>query len=417
MNCPDIRKTNKKMPGILTAALHTLRHTVWQSSGLWILFFLLPACSSTQVINANASPALHSEEDIAEHLLLDIGIAVLDPGIPTTEEAIEKKGIVPDVRRAESRFIAYHLKDTLELTGNWGAVRVVPQDSTVVDIKIYGKILQSDGEMLKAKITATDSTGRVWLNKVYSDTASKLTYRHRLKEDPFQDFYNDIANDLLSARHKLSDDDLLTLRNVSAIKFAKSLSPYAFEDYIEESRRGKTVIVQLPAEDDPMFARIELIKEREYMFIDTLDDYYANFYREMEPSYHDWRQYTYEESILLREMQAEARKRGIAAAVLVIGGVVAGSNSGSSAGRTAALGSVIGGLALAKTALDKYKESEIHKEALKEISQSLGSEIQPMVLDIEGRTVELTGTLNAQYAQWRQILKEIYSEETGLAIE
>jgi hypothetical protein len=410
-----IKPSNKdrRIPGGLIAGLYRA------SPGLilWISFLLLPSCTSTQVISANASPAIHSQEEVPEHLLLDIGIAVLDPGIPNSEEEIEKQGIVPDVRRAESRFIAYHLKDTLELTGNWGAVRVVPQDSTVVDIKINGQILLSDGELLKAKIIATDSTGRIWLKKQYSDTASKLTYRNRLKEDPFQDLYNDIANDLLAARRKLSDEDLLTLRNVSAIKFAKSLSPYAFADYIEESRGGKAVIAQLPADDDPMFARIEQIKDREYMFIDTLDDYYANFYREMEPSYHDWRQYSYEEAILLREMRAEARNRGLAAAALLVGGVIAGSQSNSSAGNTAALAGVLGGVGLAKSALEKYKESEIHKESLKEISQSLGSEIQPIVLDIEGRTVELTGTLNTQYEQWRQILKEIYAEETGLAIE
>jgi hypothetical protein len=391
--------------------------SVAQRSVLWALVLLLQACTSTEVINANASPAIQSQEYISEELLLDIGIAVLDPGIPNSEEDIEKQGIVPDVRRAESRFIAYHLKDTLELTGNWGAVRVVPQDSTVVDLKIGGQILLSDGEQLKARISATDSTGRVWLNKQYSDTASKLTYRKRLKEDPFQDLYNNIANDLLEVRAKLSDEELQTLRNVSAIKFAKSLSPYAFDDYVEESRGGKAVIRQLPADDDPMFTRIDQIKDREYMFIDTLDDYYANFYREMEASYHDWRQYSYEEAILLREMQAEAKKRGLAAAAMLVGGVVAGSKSNSSAGNTAALAGALGGIGLAKSALGKYQESEIHKETLKEISQSLGSEIQPIVLDIEGRTIELTGTLNTQYEQWRQILKEIYAEETGLAIE
>jgi hypothetical protein len=414
MNRVNTGNRNSRVPQALIPQLHKIS----QISFLWMLLFLLPSCTSTQVIDANASPALHSQEEVPEHLLLDIGIAVLDPGIPDTEEAIDKRGIDPDVRRAESRFIAYHLKDTLELTGNWGAVRVVPQDSTVVDIKIDGRILVSDGEMLKAKIKATDSTGKVWLNKEYSDTASKLTYRNRLKEDPFQDLYNDFANDLLAARRKLSDEDLLTLRNVSAIKFAKSLSPYAFDDYIEESRGGKKIVIaQLPADDDPMFARINQVKEREYMFIDTLDDYYANFYREMEASYHDWRQYSYEEAILLREMTAEARKRALTAAALIVGGVVAGSNSNSSAGQTAALAGVLGGVGLAKSALEKYKESEIHKESLKEISQSLGSEIRPIVLDIEGRTVELTGTLNSQYEQWRRILKEIYSEETGLAIE
>ena len=282
MNYPAATTYHRRITHIPASVRYTVRRGTFPG----ILLLLLSSCTSTEVINANAAPAYHSESEIAENLLLDVGVSPLDPNIPDSEKQIEKKNIVPDVRRAESIFIAYHLKDTLELTGNWGAVRVVPKDSSVVDIKIKGRIINSDGEMLKAKITATDSTGRVWLNKEYSDSASKLTYKNRLKEDPFQDFYNNIANDLLAARSKLSDDDLLTLRNVSSIKFAKSLSPDAFADYIEESRSGKTTIQQLPAADDPMFTRIARVKESEYMFIDTLDDYYASFYRDMEPSYH-----------------------------------------------------------------------------------------------------------------------------------
>ncbi len=377
----------------------------------------LTACTSTEVIDANSTPALQAQGEIAEHLLLDIGITEFDPGLPATEEAIAEQGIVPDVRRAESRFIAYHLKDTLELTGNWGAVRVVPEDLRAADLHISGKILVSDGELLEVRVSATDSAGRVWLDKDYEDTASKLSYKNRLNEDPFQDIYNEIANDLLAKRQSRKDEELETLRTISAIKFARSLSPYAFADYIEESRRGKIVISKLPAANDPMYARIQSIKEREYLFIDTLDELYANFYREMEKPYDDWRRYTYEEAVNLRAVQAEATKRGLLAGVMVIGGVMAGSRSNSSAASAAATASVLGGLALGKTALDKYQESEIHKEALRELSQSMGSEIAPIILNIEGRTVELTGTLDSQYEQWRTILKEIYAEETGLAVE
>jgi hypothetical protein len=384
---------------------------------LFVIAWMLSSCATTQVIDARSTPALQSQGEISEHLLLDIGITEFDPGLPATMEEIEKQGIIPDVRNAESRFISYHLKDTLELTGNWGAVRVSPKRSSAADLHVSGEILLSDGEILRARVVVVDSAGRNWLDEEYEDTASKLTYKNALKEDPFQDFYNNIANDLLRIRQKQTDDDMETLRNISAIKFARSLSPYAFASYIEETRRGKTVVTQLPAEDDPMYERIQLIKEREYMFIDTLDELYANFYREMELPYHDWRRYTYEEAINLREIQADARKKGILAGAMIIGGVIAGSNSNSSAGSVASTGAVLGGIALGKAAFDKYKESEIHKEALKELSQSLGSEISPIVLDIEGRTIELTGTLDSQYDQWRSILKEIYAEETGLAIE
>ena len=81
------------------------------------------ACTTTQVVNSNSTPARQSSTLIPQDELLDIGIEPLEPGIPDDPDAIDKALIVPDVRRAESSYIAYHLKDTLELTGNWGAVR------------------------------------------------------------------------------------------------------------------------------------------------------------------------------------------------------------------------------------------------------------------------------------------------------
>ncbi|MEX1237187.1 MAG: hypothetical protein WD994_02850, partial [Pseudomonadales bacterium] len=92
----------------------------------------MTACTSTEVITANSTPAIHASGITPPHLILDIGIMPLDPGIPDSEEKQREALIVPDVRRAESQYIAYHLKDTLELTGNWGAVRVTPEPSEVV---------------------------------------------------------------------------------------------------------------------------------------------------------------------------------------------------------------------------------------------------------------------------------------------
>lgn len=373
--------------------------------------------TSTKVIKANATPAIQATEEVPAELLLDIGITPFDPGIPEDEQELEDNIIVPDVRRAESRFFAYHLKDTLELTGNWGAVRVTPQESSVVDLVVSGEIKLSDGEQIKADVKAVDSTGRVWIDKEYADTSSKFSYRNQQKEDPFQDFYNAIANDLLAFRQELSTTELRTLRRVSSLKFAISLSPDAFDEYITQDRSGKISIKQLPAENDPMLARIEKIKQREYLFIDTLDDFYAKFYADMELPYHDWREYTYDEAVKLHQIRKEARSRMLSGAAMIVGGIVAGQKSGTYAGQTGAAVAVGAGAGVIKAGFNKRKEAEIHADSLKELTASLGAEITPIVLDIEGKTIELSGTVNEQYQQWRKILKEIYAEETGLAIK
>ena len=58
--------------------------------------------------------------------------------------------------------------------------------------------------MLRLSLKASDSTGKVWVSKEYKDLASKYSYKG-INEDPFQDLYNDFANDLLRFRESLSE--------------------------------------------------------------------------------------------------------------------------------------------------------------------------------------------------------------------
>lgn len=374
----------------------------------------IPACSSTEVVRANSTPPMIAKTQPPIDLYMDIGIMPLEPGIPEGEEALENSLIIPDVRRAEARYIAYQLKDTLELTGNWGAVRVIPQFTEAVDILITGKILDSNGEELKLQVTVADSTGQVWLSRTFIDTASKYSYEAP-KEDPFQDIYNDVANAILIYRQKLGDAELAKIKQVSNLRYAIRLSPEAFGGYLTESK-GSVQIEQLPASNDQMLVRVNRIKEREYLFVDTLDDYYGNFFRDMKASYHEWRYATYDEAVAAKRQKKEAMKRLAVGFGAVAAGVAASASKQSNtyASQAAGLAVVGGGVGLIKSGLSRKQRAEVHENALKEISQSLGAEITPYVLDIEGRTIELTGTADVQYEEWREILKQIYIEETGL---
>lgn len=378
-----------------------------------MMLIALSACSSTEIIKANSTPAQLANVALPDHLYMDIGILPLNPGIPNTEEAIAKNLIVPDVRRAESQFIAFHLKDTLEATGNWGAVRVTPKSSEAVDLTLSGEILKSDGELLKIQFRAVDSRGGLWLDKVYTDQASKFNYAET-QEDPFQDIYNEFSNDLLSFREGLREHQISDIRMVSNLRYARNLSPDAFGQYLTTSSSGETTVHQLPADSDRMLKRVEKIKEREYLFVDTLDEYYRTFYRDMKGSYDEWRFATYEEAINLRRMQKQANTRLLAGAAMIAAGIYAGSESGTYAGQVGAAGIVAGGVGTIKKGFERRREAEIHAESLRELSQSLGSEITPYVLSIEGQTIELTGTADAQYTQWKKILKDIYVTETNI---
>ena len=66
-----------------------------------------------------------------------------------------------------------------------------------------------------------------------------------------------------------------------------------------------------------------------------------------------------------------------------------------------------------KGGLDKSAEAKIHAAALKELSSSLSNQLEPHTIKVSDRTVTLKGTVEEQYAQWREILKEIYLAEIG----
>lgn len=377
----------------------------------------LSGCSSTQVITANSAPAVQVQESIPDALLVDIAIQPFDPNIPSPDSGSDDRLTVSaDVRRAESRYIAAHLKDTLEQTGNWGTVRVIPTTSKASQLNLTGKILVSDGEILKVAITARDAKGRSWLNKIYDDTASRYGYQS-IREDPFQDLYNNIANDLIAFHQNLGEQNISEIQTLAQIRFAADLAPDAFKDYISTSRNGQISVTQLPAENDLIINRVKLIKAQDELLVDTLDDYYGKFYREMKPSYDEWRYATYEEAVKLRQMKKQARGRLLGGVALIAGGLYAGSESNTWAGNAATAGAVVGGIGAIKSGLDRLKQAEIHEQALKELTQSLGMEITPNILEIEGRTIELTGSANKQFDDWRGILREIYAEETSNTLE
>ena len=239
-------------------------------------------CVSTTVVDVSAKPAIRAVEQISEDQLVDIGITLFDPNVPDDPKEAGKKFINRDVRNAEAAYVPYQLRKVLEETQNWGAVRLIPRSTEAVDLVVSGKLIKSDGEVLKVHITADDTTGRRWLDKTYTDKAGQLSYDEDVTGDaePFLDLYNNVANDLLAARRQLSGDELERIRTVSKLKFAAAISPYAYEEYYEVNDDG-VQIKRLPASDDPMLSRIEKIREREYAFIDLLDEHYDSFHDEM----------------------------------------------------------------------------------------------------------------------------------------
>jgi hypothetical protein len=253
---------------------------------------LLAGCVTSETKPIPKIAAKQATVHIPEAELLDVGIRVFDPGIPKNiendEEALAKKRIYPDLRKAEARYMPTLLRATLEETAQWGAVRVIPATADFVDVIVTGKVVDSNGGFMAIDITAVDAAGRVWMkDKRYSSLVDLGAYKTTaaLKaRDPFQNVYSEIANDMVVMRDKLSALDRENIRKVASLKFAEDLAPDAMQGMTAVDKSGITQVVRLPADSDPTLARIERIRERDTAVVDTVNDYYASFAESMDDS-------------------------------------------------------------------------------------------------------------------------------------
>lgn len=379
-----------------------------------MLSLALIACSTTSVKSTQYVQIVQDTTPVAEDLLMDVGVTIFDSGIDELDRDEEER-VSPEIRNAEARYAPFLLAETLQRSGNWGVVRVLPNETTTMDIYLHGQILQSDGEGMVIKITARDSTGLIWYTKEYEEHISQFSYEttQRQANDPFQVIYNNIANDLLAWRKaNLTEARIAQIRTISELQFARNFTPEIFNEYLRVNNRGITEIVRLPADNDPSLERIRDIRQRDNLFVDTVQDYYANYAREMRVPYDSWREQSYHATMALDELEASARRRFVAGTLAIVGGIAAASSSNGSV-RTGSLVGVGAGAYMIKSGFDKSAEAQIHIAALQELGESLESEVAPKMIDLDDRTIMLTGTVEEQYNQWRDILVEIYNAETG----
>jgi hypothetical protein len=371
---------------------------------------------------------IQARTEIPEERLLDVGIRLFDPGFPENPEAIlamKMEGVLTALRRAEARFIPYQLMQTLQSSGVWGAVRVVP-DFHIVDVAVSATILGSTGEKLKLKVVVQDARGKVWLKKKYKGRAdySKF-FRRELRRDPFQSLYNRIANDLRKIYVKLDDDDVQHIREISHLRFASGLVPDAFGDYLSVNKKGRYVIARLPAFKDPMMARVASIRERDYEFVDTFQEYYSCFHAEMREPYDEWRERSFSRKLIAKKLGRQKSRdmvlKTVLGAGIIAAGVVASAavdvGDGEEGGVGDVASSVIMDLALdagADVIEDAIRESQMYHWDLWDLAQSVNDGVAPVLVEYEGEVTRLSGSMEAQYSGWRELLRQIFAAETGL---
>jgi hypothetical protein len=168
-----------------------------------------------------------------------------------------------------------------------------------------------------------------------------------------------------------------------------------------------------------MFDRTQRVRQREQLFFETLDQHYAQFFRDATSSYDSWREYAREEAIAIRELTRSTRWRTGMGVATIVASLVSGSNSGndSFSDRVIRDAMMYVGMDMLRTSAVRRQEKKLHSDTLEELSSSFDDDIEPMIVEIQGTQHRLTGTAEIQYQEWRDLLRQMFIAETGFVPE
>jgi hypothetical protein len=202
---------------------------------------------------------------------------------------------------------------------------------------------------------------------------------------------------------------------IGELRYASELGPDAFGDYVEETGKGQYQAVRLPASNDPLFNRTQSVRQREQLFFETLDQYYEEFMLDAGDSYLGWREFAREDSIRMQEAARAAKMRTGFGALAIALSLAYGNNQGrnSLADRIIADAGIYIGGDLIRSGAVRRQERRLYTANLRELSESFDDSVKPLVVEIEGTEHRLTGTADAQYEEWRELLREFFISETG----
>ena len=373
----------------------------------FIILITLGACSQTRLPTIDIEPIRPSVGDVElnhvsqpppSSLQIDVAINVFDVRVDESEALEFGEWIFTEIRHNESYYLPYVLRNTLLEANQWGAVRVLPSNDPSVDLQIKGSVLASDGKQIVLHVIATDSAGRVWLNQEYADIAIESDFPADTRYsqgspfdsttfvEPFQDIYNQISNSLVEFRQNLTEQQIINLKRISQMVYATDLAPESFQrNLIKDEESQLLSLVSLPAKEDPMIERVNDMRVRHHLFIDTVDEYYASLFEKMQPAYVLWRKYSFErinEELESRSIPYDYQDYGRSGRYLTL-----------------------------TQRYDRYRWSKIFEMEYQDISAGFNNEVAPAILTLNEEVHGLSGTMEEQYIQWRRILRQLFGLE------
>nr|WP_241664505.1 hypothetical protein [Ningiella ruwaisensis] len=382
-----------------------------------------------------------NEKLMNAEVFLDVAVPIFDPGFPIDSrsgeidyEELDDEGIWPQLRRTEAKLFAVETKNALQSKKVFGSVSVVPDLSTPSDLFVIGTINHSDSEVVGLTITVADSSGEIWGTKDFAHEVSTNFFRDQRNQgkNPYQPVFDQASDYVVSLLSELSEDEKQQIKNMSLMRYAQYYSPDAFARYIESDikrkngqRYYKFELTGMPDESDPMLQRIKELRAQELLFVDRLQNNYEEFEAEVEPSYQTWQEETLPEIQAARDA---AIKRNASAALGIGLGILAAilaaksseksrdaSRSGSGSGGVGqGIGAVVAGVGAVAAINEAFKSNsamKVHSAVIEEKGQAVDLSVGPTEMEFEDQTIELQGTAQEQYLQWKTHLRKIFELE------
>jgi hypothetical protein len=418
----------------------------------WALFsavIMLAGCESTSS-KVGRSPLLVGPSIIEEtadksapestaltqaNIFLDVAIPAFSPGLPLDSfgeidgDELEEEGIWPQLRRTEAKLFASEMKSALDNKKVFGSVSVTPDASTPSDLFVLGEIVKSDSEIVEIDVTVVDSTGEILGNKSFKHTVSKGFLRDQLNtgKNPYEPVFTQASDYVVSLLAKMSTEDKQYVKNMSLMRYARYYSPENYSQYLSTKvkRKGgqryyKFERTGIPDSDDPMLRRIEDLRAQELLFVDRLQDNYEVFEAETRDAYSTWQAETLPEILAAREAKAERNTKavlGIGAAILAAILIKKGAEKARERGgdtsefEIGAIAAGVGSVWAINEAFKNNSRNKVHSAVIEEQGQAIDLSVSPTVIEFENQTVELQGTAQEQYLQWKTHLRKVFDEE------
>ena len=306
---------------------------------------------------------------------LNVSIVVFDPGVPGDKALHRDLQIFPRIRKIEAMILPFNLRDTLASSGDWGAVRVVPEPDAAAELLVTAEIRRSDSDTLEIHVTAIDAGGGAWLDATFSGAVGR------------PEVFAAVAADLARARTQRTDADIVRIQEISMLRYGNELAPSVFGKYFTMAGDGTVTLERLPARDDPMVDRIRRIRETEYVITDAVDAKFQELHADIASVYDLWREYRRKTTAF----EATNAERAVA------------TQSSAPQGSYAAL----------LNQYENYKYDRITAQEQDRLAVAFDNEVGPTVLAMEIRINELQDWVDQKYAEWRRILEALFDVETS----